>query len=65
MQILDHALGPLERLLAECASRVERHDSRQILQFLGLFGTHGCDVFGRLDTQLVRVLVVLQEEVIE
>ena len=61
MQILDHALGPLKRLLAECASRIKCHDCCQILEFFGLLRAHSCDVFGRLDAEFICVLIVLYE----
>ena len=64
VKIFDHTLGPLKRLLAECASRVKSHDCRQILEFFGLLRAHSCDVFGRLDAELICVLIVLYEIII-
>ena len=64
MKIFNHTLGPLKRLLAECASRVKCHDCRQIFKFFGFLCAHGCDVFGRLDAELICVLIVLYEIII-
>ena len=36
VQVLDHALGPLERLPVESPPGVEGHDCGQVLQFLVL-----------------------------